>query len=1144
MLRGNACRLCGKIIGGNSGSMARHQATWQCAARRSQSKAPANVPNKRSRLDEPDGLAELHRQADDHSYGLPIDTDDGQFDEWPTDADVAHAPDPSSEILEEIVPSPDPQPHDLEHALRKRMRLRFREILRLQANREEAVLVADDPINSTDVPESQYDAEDEPSGESEEDSEGIRTQDEAGSPTQNPEIEAQQAARVLRDHIQLMFHPPSGAGLPAAKRKEVIQIVQLALTAGHAFPHLTVLDLFADFGGDSVTGTLSSIDNQFKRHMAALIDEDGWISQDFNVKGGSATCYWNTRAIDQLATKVSQLMDVVDTRSSWDGQNFSHPTSGAFMKEFTDMLRYQRRAYGDWDSETDLPILLTYFSDATLLANKGSMSAHPVVVGIGNVPPSVYPDTFVTVGYLDPKLSFESGLDTDDAAQVKRALFAQQVGSMMEQFKRCSFLGHNVLGPEGKKYRIFTGLFDCAIDNPEVCLLLGQKNTYCGLCHWKTPLGVDQRRSESLTREVLQRMQDTPRKADAKTLVDYYACHPQPSGLWGFNGSCSLNHLPDYLPSQLARAVRDSIRASTTTFMDVHAVVSTERMHELDVGITVYVRDTAFHMLRSSGHSEKQVEQLNEGLWNCLTAESRWQGLVHPPKKRETAVLQGYLGGITRVEASEHRTMIQIMVPVCCRFLGTKHPVTRLYALFVKYYAVRERRLTPSTSHTAESLTETDRLFQLVRVRLQEHQPVDETTGVRKTMDTPKLHAQEHFAEAVIRSGTTSISTGEAGEANNAKVKAPYVGRRTNRQTAHVSQQLARRQRESEATGRLQVHLPPPEAGKTYDTSFLIAARTDICSLTKHTNVRGANRIDTYDIMQFVDKAVGTTSNPREMAKFDVTSAKGFWEDLTRAKDPEAAKMQLPEKEKHMRLVFGSPQVARCFLEELSHFFLGSGEAEEFKRASDPTIDIKIVTNAVCPSVAFGDDRLTNQSRVLQRLRANPRFRVAQKSRPTPGRLGLWMDFVAVAAEREHQGDDVYYARILLLFHAQDPTTGVWTQMAFVRYLSRVESKREEERRWNKEDDEPLLTKLKYSVRTKRGKEKWWFGVILVQSIVRKIHVVAGNDSAAESLVKSRGEDVYRQMDKAALLFVNRYVWEAKAANKYEIHDTENPATR
>ena len=730
MDRGNECRLCGKIVGGNAGSMAKHQRTWQCAARR---------PSKRDD-------AERAKRRRQEQEGEPVDFPQPLGCDVDGTATGIH-PIPGEESSEEenqIVPSPVPRPHDPSHAVRKRMRLRFSEILRLNEIRDEAALVSNRAIVSAEVADDHYDAEDEEldSGEQDACSQEISpgTEEKAFSAERESEIGFEEAARVLRDHLQLLFSPPQGAGLPAAKRKEVFQIVQLALSAGKAFPSLTVLDLFQDRGGESASGTMTSVDTQFKKHMASLTHEDGWVCQDFHVIGGSATCFWNTRAIDSLATKVGRMIDIVDSRSRWDGKRFGHPTSGAFMKEFSEMLQFQRRAFGDWRPEEDLPILLTYFSDATLLANKGSMTAHPVVVGMGNVPAKSYPDTFVTVGYLDPKLAFEGGLHDDDTAQVKRALVARQVGAMMEQFKRCSFLGKEVHGSDGKEYRMFTGLFDCAIDNPEVSLLLGHKSGYCGSCHWKTEFGPDLRRTESISRKVLNDIRCKERKVGAKALTDRYARHPQPSGLWGFNGSCSLDNLPEYLPPSLAEAVRASIRPLTTTFMDVHAVVSTERMHEIDVGITVYVRDTAFALLRST-FSEREIEDLNDALWNCLTIESRWQGLVHPPKKRETAVLQGYLGGIARVEASEHRTMLQVMVPLCCRSLGYNHPVTRTYALFVKFYAVRECRLTMSTSYSKERLQESERLLKLAVDRLRRHQPIDDRTGEQKPLETPKIHA-------------------------------------------------------------------------------------------------------------------------------------------------------------------------------------------------------------------------------------------------------------------------------------------------------------------------------------------------------------------------------------------------------------------
>ena len=658
------------------------------------------------------------------------------------------------------------------------------------------------------------------------------------------------------------------------------------------------------------------------------------------------------------------------------------------------------------------------------------------------------------------------------------------------------------------------------------------------VCAFGSPILASQlaNRTESKTRSIVSEINEQTQKTSSKDLCNKYGTHPQPCGLWGFNGSCCPNHLPNYLSDLHKKVVRLSVSPATTAVMDIHKVVSTERLHELDVGITVYIRNITVEILKREGYRDKDIEVINNGLWDCLNYESRWQGLVHPPKKRETADLRGYFGGITRVEASEHRTILQVVVAVCWRFLGSGHKVTRLYALFLKYYSMRERRLSSSKLHTRDTLTETDRLFQLVLARLNEYQPIDSRTGLKKVMDTPKIHAQRHFVESVVRAGTTTITTGEAGEANNAKVKAPYLGKRTNRQTGLVSEQLAKRRREAEATSKLRVLLPQPEDGKCYDTSFLVAARTDMCTLTKHTNARGRSLTNTYKIFEFMTKAIGTQDNPRQMAAFDTTSIKGQFDDLTKVRDPQLATQQMSADEKHMSRVFGDRRVARSFLIEASEFFLGERNPDVFKTELGPVIDIKFVNNGVCPSVAFGDNRATSPYRVLQRLRSNPSFRQGKSSTDRTDRTGIWMDFVAIAAAKMHQGDDLYYARLLLLFHVQDSTTGVWTELAFVRYLSRNESKKDEEKRLALADDEPMVTRLHYSRRSFQGKEEWWYGIILMQSVVRKVHIVAGNDSAAASLLVSRGESQHKKMDEDAVFLLNNYVWEAKTSHRYQIH--------
>ena len=349
-----------------------------------------------------------------------------------------------------------------------------------------AEVVSTDPVATMEIPDSAYDEEDLAHTGSHDEA-----QSEHASGVNSNDEQAESAVRVLRDTILSLFTPSDGsAGLPSSQRKDVLHIVQLALTIGTQTPEISILDLFP-VGPNVSAGTIATVDTQFRKHIGSLTENDGWTSQAFHVRGGDATAYWNTKALEHLAEKIGNAMGAFEFKSQWDGESFGHPTSGAFMKEFRELLECQRKALGDWKAGRDLPVLLTYFSDATLLANKGSMSAHPVVVGIGNIKDaSDYMSSLVTVGYLDPKISFSTGLSDDEASQVKRALVSKQVGAMMEQFKRCSFLGHKITSKGGQNFRIFTGLFDCAIDNPEVSLLLGHKSGYCGMCFWKSHPGL------------------------------------------------------------------------------------------------------------------------------------------------------------------------------------------------------------------------------------------------------------------------------------------------------------------------------------------------------------------------------------------------------------------------------------------------------------------------------------------------------------------------------------------------------------------------------------------------------------------------------------------------------------------------------
>ena len=125
-------------------------------------------------------------------------------------------------------------------------------------------------------------------------------------------------------------------------------------------------------------------------------------------------------------------------------------------------------------------------------------------------------------------------------------------------------------------------------------------------------------------------------------------------------------------------------------------------------------------------------------------------------------------------------------------------------------------------------------------------------------------------------------------------------------------------------------------------------------------------------------------------------------------------------------------------------------------------VQLKIVRGAVNPSVLPGKDRVDSKWRLLQRLRCSSDFRSIGGAEEQT----LWNDFVAITGSHPQKGDSTWYARLVLLFHAQDPLSGKWIQLAFVRYLVRDEDKATEEARFAKKDDEPLVTVLKYATQS------------------------------------------------------------------------------
>ena len=966
------------------------------------------------------------------------------------------------------------------------------------------------------------------------------------TPNSDNQSDKNEELSKLRSGLVNLCCPADGqAGLTHDQRAKTLELVEVALQAGGGA--WTIKDVV-----ETAPSKSDNMELIFLHYIESLTDGDGWVSKKFEVTGGTATARWNANVIANLSSTVATMYHQLVRVPTWDGCRFGHPSSGSYMKEFYNLIRSQRNFIGDWDEERDFPLLLTYFSDATLLANRGSLSAHPVVVGIGNLPSSLYPSSLVTVGYLDTSIQFDGDLNPPARRRVKRQLIAMQVFAMMEQFVRASYEGCEVDIPtlasddHRAKVRYFPGLFDAALDYPEVVSMLGIKSGYCGMCYWKTDAGTpccfemsdfrqgtNSPRTEKRSRETHDEMRATKRRVEMKALVDKYGAHPQqPGALWGFNGSCPVENIPTCVPLDTRIriehwAIYDTLinPAADRRALDLHIVVSQETMHEIDLGLTCYLRRAVLELLRTDhGMTNELIEEkVNQPLLKCLTQESRWQGLFHPPLTRETNSILGYFGGCSKVQASEHRSVLQVLVPVLCRALGFRDTITRLVALYLKYYTTRERRLTPEKYHTEESLAETERLFYKLHRRLLQLQP-----GGRTSYNQPKIHAQVHFAERVRRAGHSLITTGEAGESLNAKVKAPYKGGRTNRQTSRVADQLVRHRRQAEAAQRLNTLalrsavLPSSGAeGIKYETSFVLATKTDSVAFTKHSNVRGADIFDTDQLQHFVDTCRVRWNNSIGRTKSEL---------MCNADKPEVLKDMTGQHQYFMK-TFGDTVIAERFLSELAWWATKERDYSDVLDPCSMLLRTKVVRNAVSASVWQGQDRLESQHRLLQRLRCDPSFR----SRDADKEMAMGNDFVAIRGQSEHLGEHLWYARIILMFHLQCPSSREWLQYAFVRYMTRVEHKDDESKRFASSDDEPRVTCLRYATRKINNQEVWYYGLLLVECIERKVQVIAGNDQASLSLSSSRGEPQYYQQDKAAKFLLNHYVWQSQANHAYTL---------
>ena len=295
--------------------------------------------------------------------------------------------------------------------------------------------------------------------------------------------------RKVQDCLGRLFSPASGKPLSPQQRKDVIEL----LDAGLKCEGVSITEIV-----DSTPSRTKNIEVLIRQQLSAMTSGDGWTSRVFEVQGGKATAHWNSQAIKSIADKVKELYPFIETRPLWDGERYGHPATGEYMKDFHNIIQSQREFLGDWNEGTDFPLLLTYFSDATLLANRGSASAHPVVVGIGNLPQRMYAGNLITVGYLETTIQYSLNLSKDEKRQVKKALVAQQVSAMMEQFVRASYMGYQTdlsPGPRGETHqdhdyiRFFPGLFHAALDYPEVVSILGIKTGSCGICYWNAGLG-------------------------------------------------------------------------------------------------------------------------------------------------------------------------------------------------------------------------------------------------------------------------------------------------------------------------------------------------------------------------------------------------------------------------------------------------------------------------------------------------------------------------------------------------------------------------------------------------------------------------------------------------------------------------------
>ena len=298
---------------------------------------------------------------------------------------------------------------------------------------------------------------------------------------------------VVKSLLEVMAPGDGGSGLAAGQRKKVFEFADACLA--HGGSGHTIADILRSANPVRGGGKRSNnADHLLETYLDSICNGDGWTERTFRaVTGHWVTTRWNSDIIQDIVELVQDpvLFPRMRLRPQYDAKRFSHPAIGLHMRAFHSLVRKQRTIAGDWDESTDVVLLLVFFSDATLLANKGSLSAHPVVLSLGNLPPLLAQRSQLMLGLLadfektktDNQGQADRILSEAEQAQVRRALMAMQTAAMVEPLVQASYEGVSFISPvDGKKVRFFPTLFCAPLDHPEICSHLGVKHGYCGIC--------------------------------------------------------------------------------------------------------------------------------------------------------------------------------------------------------------------------------------------------------------------------------------------------------------------------------------------------------------------------------------------------------------------------------------------------------------------------------------------------------------------------------------------------------------------------------------------------------------------------------------------------------------------------------------